>query len=70
MPVHPDVAARFHYLDGLPSLREAYGGSEVPFGDQSSSAAAGEARGEDDLPLYVACGGPLTKCRHGAARRA
>src|ERR1700746_1705074 len=25
MPVHPDVAARFHYLDGLPSLREAYG---------------------------------------------
>jgi acetyl esterase/lipase len=25
MPVHPDVAARFHYLDGLPGLREAYG---------------------------------------------
>jgi acetyl esterase/lipase len=25
MPIHPDVAARFHYLDGLPSLREAYG---------------------------------------------
>ena len=24
MPVHPDVAARFHYLDGLTSLREAY----------------------------------------------
>jgi acetyl esterase len=24
MPVHPDVAARFHYLDGLISLREAY----------------------------------------------
>ena len=24
MPVHPGVAARFHYLDGLPSLREAY----------------------------------------------
>jgi acetyl esterase/lipase len=24
MPIHPDVAARFHYLDGLPSVREAY----------------------------------------------
>jgi len=24
MPVHADVAARFHYLDGLSSLREAY----------------------------------------------
>ena len=24
MPVHPDVAARFHYLDGLTSLRDAY----------------------------------------------
>jgi purine nucleosidase len=41
-----------------------HAGSEVPFGDQSSSAAsaaiADEARREDDLPLYVACGGPLT----------
>jgi purine nucleosidase len=41
-----------------------HAGSEVPFGDQSSSAASaaivGEARREDDLPLYVACGGPLT----------
>ena len=25
MPIHPDVSARFHYLDGLPSLRAAYG---------------------------------------------
>jgi acetyl esterase len=24
MPIHSDVAARFHYLDGLSSLREAY----------------------------------------------
>ena len=24
MPIHADVAARFHYLDGLTSLREAY----------------------------------------------
>ncbi len=24
MPIHPDVAARFHHLDGLSSLREAY----------------------------------------------
>jgi acetyl esterase len=24
VPVHPDVAARFHYLDGLRSLGEAY----------------------------------------------
>jgi purine nucleosidase len=39
-------------------------GSEVPFGDQSSSAASaaivGEARRDDGLPLHVACGGPLT----------
>ncbi len=25
MPIHPDVASRFHHLDGLTSLREAYG---------------------------------------------
>ena len=25
MPIHADVASRFHYLDGLPSLGEAYG---------------------------------------------
>ena len=24
MPIHPDVAARFHYLDGIASIREAY----------------------------------------------
>jgi acetyl esterase len=24
VPVHPDVAARFHYLDGIASIREAY----------------------------------------------
>jgi purine nucleosidase len=39
-------------------------GSEEPFGNGSTSAAAdaivAEARREDDLPLYVVCGGPLT----------
>ncbi len=25
MPIHPDIASRFHHLDGLTSLREAYG---------------------------------------------
>ena len=28
MPVHPDVAARFPLLDGLTSMREAYGTPE------------------------------------------
>ena len=41
-----------------------HAGSEHPFGPRSSSAASAaiiaEARAEDDLPLYVACGGPLT----------
>jgi purine nucleosidase len=41
-----------------------YAGSEQPFGSGSASAAADaiveEARRDDELPLYVACGGPLT----------
>ncbi len=41
-----------------------HAGSEEPFGDGSASAAAdaivAEARRDDDLPLYVVCGGPLT----------
>ena len=41
-----------------------YAGSEHPFGERSSSAASAaivsEARRDDDLPLYLACGGPLT----------
>jgi hypothetical protein len=41
-----------------------HAGSEHPFGGRSSSAASAaiidEARADDDLPLYVACGGPLT----------
>ena len=41
-----------------------YAGSEHPFGDQSSSLASAsiveEASQDDDLPLYLACGGPLT----------
>ena len=41
-----------------------YAGSEHPFGERSSSAASAaivsEAHRDDDLPLYVACGGPLT----------
>jgi inosine-uridine nucleoside N-ribohydrolase len=49
---------------GGSSCLPVHAGSEVPFGDPSSSAAsaaiAGEARRDDDLPLYVACGGPLT----------
>jgi purine nucleosidase len=41
-----------------------HAGSEEPFGNGSESAAADaivkEARRDDGLPLYVACGGPLT----------
>ena len=41
-----------------------HAGSEQPFGGQSGSAASAaivaEARRNDDLPLYLACGGPLT----------
>lgn len=49
---------------GGSSCPPVHAGSEHPFGDQSSSAAsnaiADEARRDDGLPLYVACGGPLT----------
>lgn len=46
----------------LPPVHE---GSETPFGpDGAASAAseaiAAEARRDDDLPLYLVCGGPLT----------
>jgi inosine-uridine nucleoside N-ribohydrolase len=41
-----------------------HAGSELPFGEESRSAASAaivdEARRDDDLPLYLACGGPLT----------
>ena len=41
-----------------------HAGSEELFGDRSASAAAdaivAEARRDDDLPLFVVCGGPLT----------
>jgi purine nucleosidase len=41
-----------------------HAGSEEPLGSGNASAAAEaiveEARREDDLPLYLACGGPLT----------
>lgn len=49
---------------GSSSRPPVYPGSEHPFDDQSSSAASAaivaEARRDDDLPLYLACGGPLT----------
>jgi hypothetical protein len=49
---------------GGSSCPPVHAGSEVPFGDRSTSAASaaivGEARRDDDLPLYLACGGPLT----------
>jgi inosine-uridine nucleoside N-ribohydrolase len=49
---------------GGPQFPPVHVGSEVPFGDGSGSAAAdaivAEARRDDELPLYVACGGPLT----------
>jgi Inosine-uridine preferring nucleoside hydrolase len=49
---------------GGSSCLPVHAGSEVPFGDRSSSAAsaaiAAEARRDADLPLYLACGGPLT----------
>jgi purine nucleosidase len=49
---------------GGASCTPVHAGSEVPFGDRSRSAASAaivdEARQDDDLPLYLACGGPLT----------
>ena len=49
---------------GGASCTPVHAGSEVPFGDRSRSAASAaivnEARRDDDLPLYLACGGPLT----------
>ena len=49
---------------GGSSYPPVHAGSEVPFGDRCGSAASAaiidEARRDDDLPLYLACGGPLT----------
>jgi purine nucleosidase len=49
---------------GGPDLPMVFAGSEEAFGDGSGSAAAdaivAEARRDDDLPLFLACGGPLT----------
>lgn len=48
----------------VPGLPPVHAGSEDLFGAHSgskaSSAIIAEARREGDLPLYVACGGPLT----------
>jgi purine nucleosidase len=58
------LACQLLEVVGNSSCLPVHTGSEVPFGERSSSAAsaaiAGEARRDDDLPLYVACGGPLT----------
>jgi hypothetical protein len=49
---------------GEPSPPSVHTGSEHQFSDQSSSVASAaiieEARQDDQLPLYLACGGPLT----------
>ena len=49
---------------GLPDPPPVATGAEVPWTSGSRSAAAdaivAAAREEDDLPLYVVCGGPLT----------
>jgi purine nucleosidase len=49
---------------GGPGLPPVHAGSEEPFGEGSGSPAADaivtEARRDDELPLYLACGGPLT----------
>lgn len=49
---------------GGSSCPPVHAGSEVPFGDRCGSAASAaiidEARRDDNLPLYLACGGPLT----------
>ena len=52
-------------LIGGPVAPPAYEGSETPFGagDAASAASAAivaAAHVEDDLPLYLVCGGPLT----------
>ncbi len=60
------VAAR-ELLDAVGDLQRppVHAGSEHVFGSASASAAAAdaiveEARRDDSLPLYLACGGPLT----------
>jgi hypothetical protein len=49
---------------GGADLPPVHAGSEEPFGDGSASAAAdaivAEARRDDELPLFLVCGGPLT----------
>jgi purine nucleosidase len=58
------LARQLLEIAGGSSGPPVYAGSEVPFGDQNSSAASAaivaEAHRDDDLPLYLACGGPLT----------
>lgn len=50
-------------IDG-PQRPPVFAGSEQPFGEESTSEAADAivrgAREDDELPLFVACGGPLT----------
>jgi hypothetical protein len=50
---------------GGPASPPVHEGSEVPFGSGGAASAASEAivaeaRREDELPLYLVCGGPLT----------
>jgi purine nucleosidase len=58
------LACELLEVAGGASCTPVHAGSEVPFGDRSRSAASAaivdEARRDDDLPLYLACGGPLT----------
>jgi purine nucleosidase len=52
-------------LIGLPEPPPVLAGSDGPFGSGDTASAAAdaivaEARRDDDLPLFVVCGGPLT----------
>ena len=52
-------------LIGGPAAPPVHEGSEIPFGSGDATSAASAAivaaaRIEDDLPLYLVCGGPLT----------
>jgi hypothetical protein len=53
VPVHSDVAARFHYLDGLASLAEAHGDPAL-IGPNESVSAVMSRKGQ------LTCGQMLT----------
>lgn len=60
-----DMARELIQLIGSPDAPPVHEGSDLPLGSGDAGSAASEAivaeaRRDDDLPLYLVCGGPLT----------